>query len=256
MMFRSMRLTAKNVLRRCRIDVRRMPIDEVGFHLDHDLRRLITGPAPVLFDIGANRGQTIEWLSPVFPQARIYSFEPARDSFLLLQAKPRPQNVTIYNLALGAECGRADLRNYEYSTLNSFLEMGHGTNNPFREQQLVKTESVEVTTVDQFVREQGLTTIDLLKSDTQGFELDVLRGAVDCLKRGLINNVLVEICFVKLYQHQPPAEAIQQFLAEYNLFLIDYYEKVRVDNRLAWCTALFSKCEDSVAAATSPATSS
>jgi hypothetical protein len=80
-----------------------------------------------------------------------------------------------------------------------------------------------------------------LKVDTQGYDLEVLLGAEESLKNGLIKNVIVELNFVRMYKGQSSAKEIIDLLARYNILLIDYYEKERQNNTLAWCTALFGR---------------
>jgi FkbM family methyltransferase len=46
--------------------------------------------------------------------------------------------------------------------------------NPFRSTPVRTTETVAITTVDSFARELALERIDILKIDTQGYDLNVL----------------------------------------------------------------------------------
>jgi hypothetical protein len=106
--------------------------------------------------------------------------------------------------------------------------------------QIKNREIVEVKTIDSVVEEHGIERIDLLKIDTQGYDLEVLRGGTEALRSGVIGNVLVELNFVKMYESQSDANAIIQFLTERNLRLVDYYEKFRQSHALAWCLGLFT----------------
>jgi hypothetical protein len=81
----------------------------------------------------------------------------------------------------------------------------------------------------------------LLKIDTQGFDLEVLRGAMETLQSGLVKNVLIELSFMKIYQGQGSIPEIIELLDKQGISLIDFYEKIRQGNKLAWCTALFGK---------------
>ena len=59
--------------------------------------------------------------------------------------------------------------------------------------------NVDVTTIDNYCRDYGIERIDILKSDTQGFDLEVLKGASRLLDQHRIHLVYVEIVFGKLY---------------------------------------------------------
>ena len=53
-----------------------------------DLRRLcVGGGAPMVFDIGANEGQTTVQVLRHFPNATVHAFEPVRNTFNILQQK-------------------------------------------------------------------------------------------------------------------------------------------------------------------------
>jgi hypothetical protein len=102
-------------------------------------------------------------------------------------------------------------------------------------------EKVSVDTVDNFSEKHSIARINLLKIDTQGYDLEVLHGAKQALAAGTVDNVLVELNFAQIYKFQPSPAEIISYLEDYRFALVDFYEKYRSGNSLAWCTALFSK---------------
>lgn len=58
-------------------------------------------------------------------------------------------------------------------------------------------EEVAVGTVDTFAREFGVEEISLLKTDTEGFDAEVLRGAKSMISSGRIFLILIEVGFSK-----------------------------------------------------------
>ena len=52
--------------------------------------------------------------------------------------------------------------------------------------------TVDCVTIDSFCRRSGITAIDVLKTDTEGFDLSVLKGASDMLARGGVKFVFTE----------------------------------------------------------------
>jgi len=191
--------------------------------------------------VGANEGQTIELFRGIFENPRIYAFEPSSQAFRKLLSQGHGPQVSLHNFALGQRNGEEEFINYENSCLSSFLPLDANKDNPFRALKVKNKEAVDVRTIDWFARENQITKIDLLKIDTQGYDLQVLKGAGDSFQNGLIDNVFIELNFVKLYEDQSGPNQITDFLAERNIHLVDYYEKVRQNHRLAWCTALYSK---------------
>lgn len=232
----------KHFLRDLNYYVTRAPKEVVnGLNLVDDLRQVVKAECPVCFDIGANEGQTIELLEHAFGHPKIYAFEPSSACFEILQSRHFQSDVVLTNMALGRECGEMTLINYEDSTLSSFLELNEGPDNCFRNVAVKDKEAVKVCTVDWFVKEKQIEKIDLLKIDTQGFDLEVLKGATGSLKAGVIENVFVELNFIKMYKGQGDAYEIGRFLAGFGMYLIDYYEKERQGHTLGWCTALYGK---------------
>jgi FkbM family methyltransferase len=217
------------------------PATVTGFDFHADLKHVIGTDNPLCMDVGANLGQTIALLKSVFPAPQIHSFEPSTETFRRLQANPVASDVQLYNYALGREVARRDFLNYMDPLLSSFLELDHGRENPFRGVTLHKSEPVDVRTVDWFVQEHDIASVDLLKIDTQGYDLEVLAGAAQALQEGVVRNVLVEINFVRMYERQSSASEIIDFLKLHGLGLVDHYEKVRMKNALSWCTTLFSR---------------
>lgn len=212
-----------------------------GVHLFDDLKQIINKDSPVCLDVGAHEGQTIDSLLKVFSNPFIHAFEPSTKIFQILHSKKFCDRVFLYNLAFGKERKKRDFFNYNNSCLSSFLPLDSDAENRFRLVGLESKETVEVDTVDRFLQQKNIDDVDLLKIDTQGCDLEVLLGAKDAFQNSVIQNVLVELNFVRMYEGQSTPEDIIHLLIENNILLIDYYEKVRQNKTLAWCTALFGR---------------
>lgn len=220
---------------------RRYPDVVNGYRLAHDIPVLIRTLQPVCFDIGANKGQTIQQFQRYFEHPLIHAFEPATATYQALCKQSFGASVHIHQLALGEEVGTAEFRNYRQSELSSFLAMHpNRQENLFADEELLSIETVLVETLDHFCTTQAIQHIDLLKIDTQGFEAPVLRGATSLFDQQRIGAVLLELNFATLYEGQSDPLAILQFLRERGMRLVDFYEKERAHNReLSWTTALF-----------------
>lgn len=240
-----MKSILKSMLRATGFDLRRFGSgNHSGYDLQHDLPQIVTNPNPICFDIGANSGQTIRLLHRTFEQPEIYAFEPSSTVFQGLIESGYDTLASLSNIALGEGEGDAFLINNETSTLSSILELDPSQENPFRDRRTLGREKVSVSTVDKEMEKYGIEELSLLKSDTQGFETRVLRGAKRALSTGKITAVLVEINFASLYSGQCSAAEIIQILSENGVHLVDVYQKVRKQGpTLAWCTALFARSE-------------
>ena len=157
-----------------------------GYRL-HDMRKfgrdpwrdiqilLQASPAPVCFDVGAHRGETIKSMAEYFPQAIIYAFEPDPENFAALQAAAKEiPRAALYPLAMGDHSHRSTLIKTFFSMSNSLLPAVAALKSEAHKK--VGEVEITVTTLDQFCEEQKIETIDLLKTDCQGFDLRVLQG--------------------------------------------------------------------------------
>ena len=142
---------------------------------------------------------------------------------------------------MGATPSKATLLVNQKSVLNSILPLDEAAENRFREKKVVSTEEVIVDNVDAYISRNNLNSIQLLKTDTQGFDMEVLKGASESIKTGKIQQVLIEINFIHMYQQQAKSTAIFDFLFEHQFALVGLYEISRShQSRIDWCTALFT----------------
>ena len=153
----------------------------------------------VVFDIGANVGQSALHYLSWFPEARIYCFEPAADSFRQLeQAVGNRERVECFPLAFSSSPGRGRIVHGLFDFGGDVLVGGSVTrflltlSNAPGVHNKDRMEDVELDTVDAFCRRQGIDRIGFLKIDTEGGDLEVLKGAARMLDRRAIDIVQVE----------------------------------------------------------------
>jgi len=168
--------------------------DATRFGIDplHDITRLAAAwktPLSTILDIGANDGTTALELHRRFPAARIHSFEPHPTTFARLRTAiaARPA-ITATNTALGATPGTLPLTVYTESRVNTLRPTFHAEG---RFQPTTPID-VPVTTIDLFCAAHSINAIDVLKIDTEGFDLNVLQGAQQLLQKGTIRFIYVE----------------------------------------------------------------
>lgn len=155
------------------------------------VRRLLRGAsAPVLVDVGANFGAYTSLFSSLAgPQGRVLAFEPAPATYAMLDELVRSaplRNVRPYPMAVGRERGRAgltDLGEPGNSGLAS-LRPGGGPG-----EDLVEVDVVSLSDIDELVGSE----IDMVKVDVEGFEEEVLAGAVDLFVARRVRLALVEV---------------------------------------------------------------
>jgi len=185
-----------------------------------DMRRLCRAAGPaVLFDVGANEGQTVTHFRAAFPDALIHAFEPGAAAFAALQRRHAlTPGVTLNNVALGARKESREFIESDQTVMSSFLETGpdgFGTERSRR--------TLEVQTLDGYCAAAGVTRVDVLKLDTQGFDLEVLRGGLGLVARGAVPLVLLEVTLAKLYEGLPRFDAVYGTLADNGYRLVAVY---------------------------------
>ena len=197
---------------------------------------------PVILDVGANDGETVSAFLRRFPHARILAFEPYAPLYQRLRRRFRhTTTVETLNVALGAAPGTARLHLYSGHRMNSLLRLDADPANPmaagFTERGAV---TVPVATIDDFVRERRLPRVDILKIDTQGYDLEVLRGAAVQLAAHRVGAVLLEVNFVPMYERQASFADLHALLTGHGYRLVDFYNHQRVAGVTAWCDACYA----------------
>lgn len=172
-----------------------------------------------VFDVGANVGQSALDFSRAFPEATIWSFEPFAEPYRELVRATSGRRVRCFQLALGAEPGTKRVAPDDQSTDSSLVETSPSASSR-------PVEEVRVETVDRFAREHGIERIDLLKVDTEGMDLDVLRGADALLDAHAVTFVEVEAGMNPENRRHVPFEVLKSFLEERGYVLFAVYEQV------------------------------
>ena len=173
------------------------------------------------FDVGANIGQTSKKINQYFPNASIYAFEPIKKTFDQLVANTQTiTNARVYHTAMGAEMGELVIYKRPDSEWNSLVK----ELNELAKNEGAVAEIVKVNTVDLFLKEQQLKKIDILKSDTEGFEIHVLEGAKQALQDQLIDMLYIEIGFVKGDQQHTHWMDVVNYLEQYGYSFCGLFE--------------------------------
>jgi FkbM family methyltransferase len=231
---RLIRRAVKQLLRRAGIDIRFIP--KLGFDALDDMKKLAATDAPLIFDVGANRGQSIERFRRTFPRAVIHAFEPGRETFAELQRRcGELPGVSLNNVALGSRPETRTFLHNREDDMSSFLEPSVDARG-----EISSRYPVEVITVDDYCAARGIERIDILKSDTQGFDLAVLQGAQRMIARRAVRLIFIEITFSEMYKELPRFDEIYGFLADRDFALVSFYDFYYQRERAGWTDALFA----------------
>ena len=225
---------ARSLLRKSGFDIVRYPTKTRGPF--DDMADFLVGTNDLMvLDVGGNVGQSVKRFRGRFPQARIHSFEPSPGAYAQLEANCSSiPGVTTWNCAMGSVKGRMPLLENDASDMTSFHEPGTRAWG-----KVSRTTVVDVQTLDSFAAEQGIERVDVLKSDTQGFEFEVLSGAKGLMSEDRIAMVYLEMIFSDMYKTMPPVEKVLGLLSENGFLPVNFYEPNLQGGLLSWMDALF-----------------
>lgn len=179
-----------------------------------NLRLKASGVAPAcIFDVGANEGQFAIGALAAFPGARIISYEPGIGAFTRLrQSLASHPGVELINKAVGSDTGEAVLHVTNADQSSSLLELGRGHLETYPEIKETGQETVVVTTIEEELGRIAPNGPILLKIDTQGFEMQVLRGAGSALES--IQWIVLETATQPMYRGEVVFGEIETWLRE------------------------------------------
>lgn len=172
----------------------------------------------VILDIGGNIGITSVYLSRIFPKAKIYSFEPLKENFDLLEKNIQNyKNITAFNFGLGSNNGSFKIylsdnpENYGGASL--YPDENGNDSGSFSE--------CDVKNINDFLDENNIYSIDLIKIDTEGAEFEILSS--------LNESLLSKVSWITGELHGNNDFKLLDYLSKFG-FSISL--KKQIDNRL------------------------
>ena len=182
--------------------------DEGVLYLIQKLIQHLPKDRPICgLDLGAYVGIISLFLAKsINTRGHVHAFEAEPQNFNRLQENigcNRFTNVTPHHLAMWSETSQK-----VYSRRDPDSGMSDVQPSPKKQGTPVST-----TTIDSFLAEQNISTIDILKLDVEGSEPEVLKGAYDTLKRNAITFLIFE------YIQQESGQQICDILTNSNYHL-------------------------------------
>jgi FkbM family methyltransferase len=189
---------------------------------------------PVLFDVGAHVGETSLYLHQFFPRGQIHAFEFVPATARQLQENVRRcANVRVHVQALGRAVETLQVPLHAYSKVNSLRFAAKPP--PAPEEEIL---TVPVTTIDAFCAARGIPRIDLLKTDAEGFDLQILEGAAGLIAANKIPFIFSEVTFCDTDEQQR-FDPLHRFLTGRGYHLCGFYEAYVHRSHLHFCNVLY-----------------
>jgi FkbM family methyltransferase len=229
------------------------------FDREKALKYLITESAPVIFDVGANVGSTLDEFKGWWPRAMVHCFEPQHECWAALdqRAGRYGDSVKINKVAAGSgDASAATFYTHEISTgISGFNKINLASRDSIElhkqrlagdvplasyAQQLNRARQVPVVRLDEYMSSACIARVSLLKLDTQGYEPEVLEGCGACL--GDVDVVISELMFFDYYERSLSFSDIERWLlpAGFRLYDISHIAKNPMNGRTDWVDVIYA----------------
>ncbi len=197
------------------------------------------GEGAVFVDVGAHLGETSIRLARAFPKAQIHAFEPIPLIYQQLALNAQNyKNIHCHNYAIGDVNERRliELMSEDINyTMNQVTKVA-GDSSSER-----KVVHIEVKRLDDVCDQLSIKRINYLKTDTEGYELEVLSGATRLLSDRLVDSILAEVTFDKASLQQSQFDDVAAILSSHGYAFSGYYDVgyKASDGLMIYCNAYF-----------------
>jgi FkbM family methyltransferase len=188
----------------------------------------------VIYDIGAYSGMWTAEVMEIFPAASFYMFEGQQSKKDVLDQFATQHGRRVqYNIGLLGADDDTTVTFNEYETASSVLAEHFET-------EAART-TAKLNMLDSVIEKRDWSFPDFIKLDTQGYELEILKGGTNALHHA--EAVLMEVSFIDIYKNAPLAFDVINFMKERGFFIYDICTLMRrpVDHALFQADMLFLK---------------
>ena len=148
------------------------------------LRRIVR-PGNCVLDVGANIGaHTLALAKLVGPEGKVFAFEPTEFAFNKLKAG-LSLNPELSDRVSASQMfiGRSETKAAPSFIYSSWPLVEQSGLNPTHGGEAKTTTGTSVITLDQFCETAALDRVEVIKLDVDGYECDVLGGALETIRR-------------------------------------------------------------------------
>ncbi|WAW09100.1 FkbM family methyltransferase [Oxalobacter vibrioformis] len=191
---------------------------------------LATLESGVILDVGANIGNYAKNIRELNNASVIYCFEPHPRTFGKLQSAVDGLGIVAFNVAIDSAPGILSLYDYQNHDGSEHASLFKEVIEEFHAGQAVE-HSVKAITLNEFAKENQIKRVSLLKVDTEGNELAVLKGFDTYINNNLVDlihfefngmNVISRTFFKDFWDFLPNYDFFR--MAEYGLIPIEKYD--------------------------------
>jgi FkbM family methyltransferase len=157
------------------------------------LKNYLSGKSGVVIDVGANEGNYTSEAIEINRNLKVFSFEPHPLTFAKLERNlEKFKNAITINKGMSSIAGRLNLYDYPNEDGSSHASLFEGVIKDIHRSPKAVSHEVDLITLDQFLIANKIEEVLLLKIDTEGNELEVLKGALTAIKNKKIKAIHFE----------------------------------------------------------------
>jgi FkbM family methyltransferase len=203
-------------------------------------KNYLNDPVGHVVDVGSHTG-AFSWACYKLLRPRhVHLFEPNADlmpALIALGDRMQGTSTHIHNVAAGADTALVKYHRTENPLLSSRLAFDQDGRKFLKDYNFnVIDESVaEQVTLDSVL--ESLDEIDLLKIDTQGYEMKVLQGATQVLRKTRV--IMIETNFLSLYAEGSTFPEVHQLLTKAGFLLLQWDAPSRSRGVCVWTDAVY-----------------
>ena len=230
------------------------------FNREKVLKYLIKETEPIIFDIGANDGLSLEEFKTWWGNSTVHCFEPQEEclDILIKRSKTYKQYSVIINTTAVGEKVEKNVNFYSHDIntgLSGFNKVNTDSIDSVYLNELKIADSstklnqymnklnherlVDVIRLDDYMDKFEIDRINLLKIDTQGYEPEVLSGLGKRI--GDVDVIVTELMFYDYYNRRLSFTDIENYLipAGFQLYDISHIAKNPMNGRTDWVDVIY-----------------
>jgi FkbM family methyltransferase len=223
------------------LQVRRLSKGTSVENAESELFRLAGDNVKTVVEFGAADGRDTEALARRFTKARVFGIEPVPESFKRLVARTSlVSNLVALEAAVGSSSGETTLFISSEADASSIFRPVKTGSAFDKHAETVGDVVVQQVTLDEISAKHEISSIEILKMDAQGAELEALKGASKLLGQSAIKLVFAEIQFIRLYENACLFYELWAFLESQDFYLHGVYNMSHNEHgQLCWGDAIF-----------------
>ena len=224
-----------------------------NFNRQITLEKLVNNKHPLIIDVGANIGQSVDEFKKFWPNSKIHCFEPQAKCLEKLESTAsKYDDVFVNNYAVGSEkkdqifyshdisLGLSGFNKVNFSSKDSIdLSKVSSKDRDCFESKYNHESVVKVDRLDNYLSNNSIDNVDLLKIDTQGYEPEVIEGLGDSINN--IKVIVTELMFYDFYDRSLSFYDIEKILLPkgFKLFDISHISKNPMNGRTDWVDVIY-----------------